>query len=38
MLKRSEIAALQHLTYDGTPAEVCLNFKYQAYEALTTVI
>jgi len=38
MLERPEIVALQHLAYDGTPAEVCLNFKNQAYEALTTVI
>ena len=38
MLERPEILALQHLAYDGTPAEVCLNFKNQAYEALSTVI
>lgn len=38
MLDNPAIVALQHLAYDGTPEEVCTNFKNQAYEALTTVI
>ena len=29
---------MQDLAYDGTPEEVCLNFKAHAFEALEKVI
>jgi hypothetical protein len=38
MLEKPEFQALQNLAYDGTPEEVCHNFKNHAYEALGKVI
>ena len=33
-----DLAALQQLAYDGTPEEVCRNFKDHAFTALDKVI
>ena len=38
MMEKPEFQALQELAYDGTPEEVCRNFKDHAFEALTKVI
>ena len=39
MIDQNEnLKALQELAYDGTPEEVCLNFKTHAYEALNKVL
>jgi len=38
MLEQPEIQALQSLAYDGTPEEVCRNFKDHAFEALEKVL
>ena len=39
MIENNEnLKALQDLAYDGTPEEVCRNFKEHAYEALNKVI
>ena len=38
MMEKPEFAALANLAYEGTPEEVCKNFKEQALESLETVI
>jgi len=38
MLDRPEMKALQQLKYDGTPEEVCRNFKDHAFEALNDIL
>ena len=36
--KNDDLAALQQLAYDGTPEEVCRNFKDHAFTALDKVV
>ena len=36
--KNEDLAALQQLAYDGTPEEVCRNFKDHAFTALDKVV
>lgn len=38
MMERPEFSALQNIAYDGTPEEVCRNFKEQALESLDMVV
>lgn len=38
MLEQPEFAALQDLAYEGTPEEVCRNFRNHAMEALDTLL
>jgi len=38
VMARPEFQALQSLAYDGTPEEVCSNFRDHAFEALNTVL
>lgn len=33
-----DLAAMQNLAYDGTPEEVCRNFKAYAFEALDKIV
>jgi len=38
MLDKPEFKALQNLAYEGTPEEVCKNFKNHALEALSALL
>lgn len=38
MLEKPEFQALQQLAYDGTPEEVCRNFKNHAMDALNVIL
>lgn len=38
ILDKPEFAALQNLAYDGTPEEVCRNFRNHAMEALDMIL
>jgi hypothetical protein len=38
MLEKPEFAALQNMAYDGTPEEVCRNFRHHAMEALDMIL
>jgi hypothetical protein len=38
MLERPEMQALQKLKYDGSPEEVCRNFKDHAFDALNDIL
>ena len=38
MLEQPEFAALQDLAYEGTPEEVCRNFRHHAMESLHLIL
>ena len=38
MLEKPEFAALQNMAYEGTPEEVCRNFRHHAMEALDLIL